>query len=117
MPDPNALNQAESGVDIVAPSDMMDGRVRAIREALDREGFEKVGILAYSVKYASSLYGPFREAVDSRLAFGDKKTYQMDPANVREALLEAALDEEEERICSWSSQPPSISMSLGNLEI
>lgn len=90
-----ALNQAANGVDLVAPSDMMDGRVRAIREVLDKEGYERVGILAYSVKYASSLYSPFREAVGSRLAFGDKQTYQMDPANVREALLEAALDEEE----------------------
>lgn len=90
-----AIQQAKSGVDLVAPSDMMDGRIRAIREALDREGYEQVGILAYSAKYASCLYSPFREAVDSRLSFGDKKTYQMDPGNVREALLEAALDEEE----------------------
>lgn len=90
-----ALCQAANGVDLVAPSDMMDGRVRAIREALDKEGYEKVGILAYSVKYASSLYSPFRDALGSRLSFGDKRTYQMDPANIREALLEAALDEEE----------------------
>jgi porphobilinogen synthase len=90
-----ALSAAESGVDIVAPSDMMDGRIGAIREALDKEGHEQVGILAYSAKYASSLYGPFRDALGTRLAFGDKKTYQMDPANVREALLEAALDEKE----------------------
>jgi len=90
-----SLVQAESGVDLVAPSDMMDGRVRAIREALDREGYEQVGILAYSAKFASSLYTPFRDAVGTRLAFGDKKTYQMDPANGREALLEAAVDEEE----------------------
>jgi porphobilinogen synthase len=90
-----ALAQAESGVDLVAPSDMMDGRVGAIREALDLAGYEDVGILAYSIKYASSLYAPFRDALDSRLSFGDKKTYQMDPANVREALLEAALDEKE----------------------
>jgi len=90
-----ALSYAENGVDLVAPSDMMDGRVRAIRNVLDEEGHERVGILAYSVKYASSLYGPFRDALGSRLEFGDKKTYQMDPANVREALLEAALDEEE----------------------
>lgn len=90
-----ALCQAENGVDLVAPSDMMDGRIRAIREALDQEGYTQVGILAYSVKYASSLYGPFRDALSTALSFGDKKSYQMDPANVREALLEAALDEEE----------------------
>jgi porphobilinogen synthase len=90
-----SLMQARAGVDFVTPSDMMDGRVRAIREALDAEGHENVGILAYSAKYASALYGPFREALNVQLLFGDKKTYQMDPANVREALLEAALDEEE----------------------
>jgi porphobilinogen synthase len=90
-----ALSQAESGIDLVAPSDMMDGRIGAIRDALDEEGHEQVGILAYSVKYASSLYGPFRDALGTSLMFGDKNTYQMDPANVREALLEAALDEEE----------------------
>ncbi len=90
-----SLMQARSGVDFVAPSDMMDGRVGAIRKALDEEGFQNVGIIAYSAKYASALYGPFRDALQVRLAFGDKKTYQMDPANSREALLEAALDEEE----------------------
>lgn len=90
-----ALMLAEAGVDYVAPSDMMDGRVGAIREALDQANYENVGIVAYSAKYASSLYAPFREAVNSRLRFGDKKTYQMDPANAKEALLEAALDEEE----------------------
>ncbi len=90
-----ALMQAEAGIDFVAPSDMMDGRVSAIRGALDRQGFENVGILSYSAKYASVLYGPFRDALDVKLQFGDKKTYQMDPANVREALLEAQLDEEE----------------------
>ena len=90
-----ALVQAEAGVDIVAPSDMMDGRVRAIREALDAAGFTHVGILSYCVKYASAFYGPFREALDSAPRFGDKKTYQMDPANVREALREVALDEAE----------------------
>jgi porphobilinogen synthase len=90
-----ALVQAEAGADFVAPSDMMDGRVGAIRSALDEAGFVNTGILAYSVKYASSLYGPFRDAVRSNLQFGDKKTYQMDPANAREALLEARLDEEE----------------------
>ena len=90
-----ALIHAEAGVDFVAPSDMMDGRIKAIREALDRAGHSQVGLLAYSAKYASSLYAPFREALDVRLQFGDKKTYQLNPANVREALLEAKLDEEE----------------------
>lgn len=90
-----SLMQAAAGVDFVAPSDMMDGRVGAIREALDERGYENVGILAYSAKYASALYGPFRDALKVRLGFGDKKTYQMDPANCREALFEAALDEEE----------------------
>jgi len=90
-----ALMQARAGADFVAPSDMMDGRVGAIRDALDEEGFENTGILAYSAKYASALYNPFRDALKVKLEFGDKKTYQMDPANVREALFEAALDEEE----------------------
>lgn len=88
-----SLMQAEAGVDFVAPSDMMDGRVKAIRKALDKEGHSHTGILAYSAKYASSLYEPFREALNVTLQFGDKKTYQMNPANVREALLEAELDE------------------------
>ncbi len=90
-----ALTLAEAGADFVAPSDMMDGRVGSIRKALDSAGFTKTGILSYSVKYASSLYAPFRDALRSRLAFGDKKTYQMNPANRREALLEAHLDEGE----------------------
>lgn len=90
-----SLMQAEAGIDFVAPSDMMDGRVGAIREALDAAGYENVGILSYSAKYASSLYAPFRNALGTKLGFGDKKTYQMNPANIREALLEAALDEEE----------------------
>ncbi|HSX10333.1 MAG TPA: porphobilinogen synthase, partial [Chlamydiales bacterium] len=90
-----ALMQARAGIDFVAPSDMMDGRVGAIREALDDEGYQNVGILAYSAKYASALYAPFREALSVKLAFGDKKSYQLNPANSREALLEAALDEEE----------------------
>ena len=90
-----AVSQAEAGADIVAPSDMMDGRVGVLREALDDEGFEDVGILAYSAKYASSFYGPFREALDSEPRAGDKKTYQMDPANVREAIREVRLDVEE----------------------
>ena len=90
-----ALVHAEAGADFVSPSDMMDGRVKAIREALDKNQFEYTGILAYSAKYASALYGPFRKALEVYLLFGDKKTYQMDPANVREALREALLDEEE----------------------
>lgn len=90
-----SLMQAKAGIDFVAPSDMMDGRIGAIREALDTEGFQNVGILAYSAKYASALYEPFRNALQVKLGFGNKKTYQMDPANCREALLEAALDEEE----------------------
>ncbi len=90
-----ALIQAEAGVDMVAPSDMMDGRVGAIRSALDENGHEQVSIHAYTAKYASAFYGPFREALGSRLSFGDKKTYQMNPANWREALIEAQLDEME----------------------
>jgi porphobilinogen synthase len=95
-----ALVQARAGADVVAPSDMMDGRVQAIREALDREGFSGVGICSYCAKYASAFYGPFRAALDSapRHRPGvpeDKRTYQMDPANVREALREAAADEAE----------------------
>lgn len=90
-----AVVHAEAGVDCVAPSDMMDGRVGAIRRVLDRKGYTEVGILSYAAKYASSLYGPFREVLGSRLAFGDKKSYQMDPANRKEALREALLDEEE----------------------
>ena len=90
-----AVAQAEAGADIVAPSDMMDGRVGAIREALDEAGFTNVAICSYCAKYASSFYGPFRDALDSAPRGGDKKTYQMDPANVREALREILLDEEE----------------------
>ncbi len=90
-----AVSHAEAGADLVAPSDMMDGRVGAIREALDERGFEMVSILSYAVKYASSFYGPFRDAAESAPAFGDRRSYQMDPANVREALKEAALDVEE----------------------
>jgi porphobilinogen synthase len=87
-----ALSHAEAGTDLVAPSDMMDGRIQAIREALDDRGFEMVPILSYAVKYASSFYGPFRDAADSAPQFGDRRAYQMDPANAREALREAALD-------------------------
>jgi porphobilinogen synthase len=90
-----ALSHVEAGADVVAPSDMMDGRVGAIREALDDRSFEQTPILAYSAKYASAFYGPFREAADSTPSFGDRRGYQMDPANVREALREAELDIEE----------------------
>ena len=87
-----AVSHVEAGADVVAPSDMMDGRVGAIREALDDHGFETTPILAYSAKYASAFYGPFREAADSAPAFGDRRGYQMDPANVREALRECKID-------------------------
>jgi porphobilinogen synthase len=90
-----ALSHARAGADIVAPSDMMDGRVGAIREALDANGFERTSILAYSAKFASVFYGPFREAADSTPQFGDRRSYQMDPANGREAMKEIALDLEE----------------------
>ena len=91
-----ALAQARAGCDVVAPSDMMDGRVGAIREALDAEGFERVLILSYAAKYASAFYGPYRDAIGSARALrGDKKTYQMDPANTDEALREVALDIDE----------------------
>jgi porphobilinogen synthase len=90
-----AVSQARAGGDVIAPSDMMDGRVGEIRSALDAEGFGEVPILAYSAKYASAFYGPFREAAGSAPAFGDRRGYQMDPANVREALREVALDVEE----------------------
>jgi len=87
-----ALSHVEAGADIVAPSDMMDGRVKAIREALDDAGYEDASIMSYAAKFASSFYGPFREAADSTPAFGDRKTYQMDPANANEALQEVYLD-------------------------
>jgi porphobilinogen synthase len=90
-----AVSHVEAGADVVAPSDMMDGRVRAIRDALDDGGSESVPVLAYSAKYASAFYGPFREAAGSTPSFGDRRGYQMDPANVREALRECELDIEE----------------------
>ncbi len=90
-----AVAQAQAGADIVGPSDMMDGRVQYIRELLDEAGFTQTSIMAYTAKYASSFYGPFREALDSAPKLGDKKTYQMNTANAREALLEATLDYEE----------------------
>ncbi len=90
-----ALSHAQAGADMVAPSDMMDGRVGAIRKILDEHGFVNIGIMAYSAKFASNFYGPFRDAADSAPAFGDRKTYQMDPANFREAMLECAYDIEE----------------------
>lgn len=87
-----AVSHAKAGADMVAPSDMMDGRIQAMREGLDAQGFETVAIMSYSVKYASSFYGPFRDAAGSVPSFGDRKTYQMDPANSNEALIEAELD-------------------------
>ena len=90
-----ALSHAEAGADVVAPSDMMDGRIGDIRDALESEGHIHTRILAYSAKYASSYYGPFREAADSAPKFGDRRTYQMDPANIREAIREISLDVEE----------------------
>lgn len=89
------IAQAQAGVDIIGPSDMMDGRVGVLRQALDEEGFTDVSIMSYSAKYASAFYGPFRDALNSAPKLGDKKTYQMNPANKREALLEAQLDFEE----------------------
>ncbi len=90
-----ATSYAQAGCDIVAPSDMMDGRIGAIRKTLDDQGFGQTAILSYTAKYASAFYGPFRNALKTSLAFGDKKTYQMDPANSREAVRELLLDEEE----------------------
>lgn len=90
-----SLSHARAGADMVAPSDMMDGRVGAIREALDEEGYELVPIMSYAAKYASAFYGPFREAAESTPEFGDRRSYQMDPANRREALKEVELDIEE----------------------
>lgn len=90
-----SISHAQAGADMVAPSDMMDGRIGAIRQGLEGSGFSKVGIMAYSAKYASCFYGPFRDALDSAPGFGDKKTYQMDPANRIEAVKEALMDVEE----------------------
>ena len=90
-----SVSHARAGADFVAPSDMMDGRVRAIREALEKEGLHNTGIMSYAAKYASCFYGPFRDALDSAPGFGDKKTYQMDPANRIEALKEVQMDVEE----------------------
>ena len=90
-----SISHAEAGVDMVAPSDMMDGRIGAIRDGLEQNGFTKVGIMAYSAKYASCFYGPFRDALDSAPGFGDKKTYQMDYANRLEAIKEVMMDVEE----------------------
>ncbi len=87
-----AVSHAQAGADIVAPSDMMDGRVGAIRDALDEAGFTNTPILSYAAKYASAFYGPFREAADSAPQFGDRRSYQMDPANAREAMREIELD-------------------------
>ncbi len=106
-----SVSLAEAGTDIIAPSDMMDGRVGAIRQALDAAGFTDTPILSYAVKFASGFYGPFREAAESAPAFGDRRSYQMDPANGREALREAALDIEEGADMLMSSPPSPISTS------
>src|SRR5438045_5083957 len=90
-----ALSHAAAGADMVAPSDMMDGRIGAIREALDANGFDQIGIMSYAAKFASSFYGPFREAAESAPQFGDRRSYQMDSANAAEALREVALDIQE----------------------
>ena len=90
-----AVSHAEAGADIVAPSDMMDGRIQALRHGLDKAGFYNLPIMSYAVKYASAYYGPFRDAAESTPQFGDRRTYQMDPANGREALREAAADLDE----------------------
>ncbi|MGL6294252.1 porphobilinogen synthase [Eubacterium aggregans] len=90
-----AVRQAQAGADMVAPSDMMDGHIEALRDALDEAGFESIPIMGYSAKYASTFYGPFRDAANSAPAFGDRKSYQMDPANVEEAMKEVALDVDE----------------------
>ena len=90
-----SLSHARAGADVIAPSDMMDGRVGTIREALDENGYENIPIMAYSAKYASAFYGPFREAAESAPQFGDRRSYQMDPANAEEALREVALDIQE----------------------
>ena len=90
-----ALSHAQAGADIVAPSDMMDGRIGAMRQALEKNGFDDVAILSYAAKFASAFYGPFRDAAESAPSFGDRRTYQMDPANAREAMREIALDIEE----------------------
>ena len=90
-----AVSQAKAGVDIIAPSDMMDGRIDALRTSLDAHGFENTPIMSYAAKFASGFYGPFREAADSAPAFGDRRSYQMDPANAREAMREIELDLEE----------------------
>ena len=91
----SAVSHAKAGADLIAPSDMMDGRIGALRDALDAEGFESTPILSYAAKYASAYYGPFREAADSAPQFGDRRSYQMDPANADEALREVALDLDE----------------------
>jgi porphobilinogen synthase len=90
-----AVSHARAGADIVAPSDMMDGRVAALREALDDEGFDQIPIMAYAAKYASTFYGPFRDAAESPPKFGDRRSYQMDPANTNEAIREVELDLQE----------------------
>ena len=92
LDDVTAVSHAEAGADIIAPSDMMDGRVRAIRTALDKSGFDDLAIMSYAAKFASAFYGPFREAAESAPQFGDRRSYQMDPPNAREALREVSMD-------------------------
>ena len=99
-----ALSHAKAGADIVAPSDMMDGRVKIIREVLDKDGFQQIPILSYAAKYASAFYGPFREAAESAPAFGDRRSYQMDPPNLREALREVEQDIARAPILLWSNR-------------
>lgn len=106
-----AVSHAAAGADMVAPSDMMDGRVRAMRNALDEAGYQNVSIMAYSAKYASSFYGPFREAAHSAPSFGDRKSYQMDPANAKEALREGTLD------CSEGADMLMVKPALSYLDI
>ena len=107
-----SLAQAETGIDMIGPSDMMDGRVGFLRDQLDISGFTNTGIMSYTAKYASSFYGPFRDALDSAPKFGDKKTYQMDPANRREAMIEAQLDIEEV-ICQYNQIWSKFNRGLG----
>jgi Delta-aminolevulinic acid dehydratase len=114
-----SVSLARAGIDIIAPSDMMDGRVGAIRSALDQNGFENTPILSYAAKFSSGFYGPFREAADSAPQFGDRRSYQMDPANIREAMREIELDIEEgadmimvKPACLiWTSLPPPATVS------
>ena len=106
-----AVAQAAAGFDVIGPSDMMDGRIQVIREALDEAGYYTTGIMSYTAKYASAFYGPFRDALDSAPKAGDKKTYQMNPANKQEALIEAELDTQEGCLLYTSPSPRDLSTS------